>query len=460
MITIRNETQADYKQVEDMTRKAFWNLYVPGCMEHYLVHIMRDHQDFLPELDLVMELDQQIIGNMMYTKAKLIDEDGNEKSILTFGPISILPEYQRKGYGKKLMEYSFEKASALGYDAIVIFGNPANYVSRGFKSCKKYNICLEDGTFPAAMLVKELRPGALDGRKWVYHQSPVFDIDEKEAQRYDEGLEQLEKKYQPSQEEFYIHSHSLIFEFSIKYRKRGRFSKNGLFFYLSTGSFSPGGLFPCPQIFYGTLLHLYLRKVPVASFSQRGLSDQTRFDLLPHWDMAKADEVKAFPIQREKYRKIISFSGYFQPNGFSIYIRADGIIRNAIGHYTDGCCPAIVHHFQAAFDPMALITIQNKPRTIISVMRRHGYLRLNDAITLYLLVIDRSAVYHLSAIQRRKKVCLFPRCDRDAPLASLCPAFVDPLVHLISPSFSATQIFSHIESKTSGGSKPTGCFYL
>ena len=211
MITIRNETQADYKQVEDMTRKAFWNLYVPGCMEHYLVHIMRDHQDFLPELDLVMELDQQIIGNMMYTKAKLIDEDGNEKSILTFGPISILPEYQRKGYGKKLMEYSFEKASALGYDAIVIFGNPANYVSRGFKSCKKYNICLEDRTFPAAMLVKELRPGALDGRKWVYHQSSVFDIDEKEAQRYDEGLEQLEKKYQPSQEEFYIHSHSLIF---------------------------------------------------------------------------------------------------------------------------------------------------------------------------------------------------------------------------------------------------------
>ena len=211
MITIRNETQADYKQVEDMTRKAFWNLYVPGCMEHYLVHIMRDHQDFLPELDLVMELDQQIIGNMMYTKAKLIDEDGNEKSILTFGPISILPEYQRKGYGKKLMEYSFEKASALGYDAIVIFGNPANYVSRGFESCKKYNICLEDGTFPAAMLVKELRPGALDGRKWGYHQSPVFDIDEKEAQRYDEGLEQLEKKYQPSQEEFYIHSHSLIF---------------------------------------------------------------------------------------------------------------------------------------------------------------------------------------------------------------------------------------------------------
>lgn len=93
---------------------------------------------------------------------------------------------------------------------IVIFGNPGNYVSRGFKSCKKYNVCLEDGTYPAAMMVKELKPDVLDGRKWVYHQSPVFEIDEQEAGRFDEGLESLEKKHQPCQEEFYIHSHSII----------------------------------------------------------------------------------------------------------------------------------------------------------------------------------------------------------------------------------------------------------
>ena len=93
---------------------------------------------------------------------------------------------------------------------IVIFGNPNNYVGRGFKSCKKYNVCLEYGTFPSAMMVKELKPGVLDGRKRVYRQSPVFEIDEQEAERFDEGLEGLEKKYQPSQEEFYIHSHSII----------------------------------------------------------------------------------------------------------------------------------------------------------------------------------------------------------------------------------------------------------
>jgi len=210
MIRIRREEQTDYERVEEITRKAFWNLYTPGCNEHYLVHVMRSHKDFLPELDFVIEVDNQIIGNIMYTKARLIDEAGEEKNILTFGPVSILPEYQRRGYGKKLLEYSFEQAAALGYDVIVIFGNPGNYVSRGFKSCKKFNVCLEDGTYPTAMLVKELKPNVLDGRKWVYYQSPVYEIDEQEALCFDDALEKMEKKYLPCQEEFYILSNSII----------------------------------------------------------------------------------------------------------------------------------------------------------------------------------------------------------------------------------------------------------
>ncbi len=134
-INVRNEKPEDYIKVEEMTRKAFWNLYVPGSNEHYLVHVMRQHKDFVPELDFVLELEGEIIGNVMYTKAKLVDESGEEKEILTFGPLSILPEYQRMGYGKMLLEYSFERAIALGYDVIVIFGNPYNYLSRGFMSC-------------------------------------------------------------------------------------------------------------------------------------------------------------------------------------------------------------------------------------------------------------------------------------------------------------------------------------
>ena len=209
-ILIRNEKEADYQRVEEITRNSFWNLYVPGCYEHYLVHVMRSHQDFLPQLDLVIEADNQIIGNIMYTKAKLVDQSGEEKEILTFGPVCILPEYQRLGYGKVLMEYSFQQAAALGYDVIVIFGNPYNYVSRGFVSCKKYNIYHENGTCPMAMMVKELKPEALDGRKWIYYESPVLNIDEQEAERFDESLPKMEKKYQPSQEEYYIYSHSIV----------------------------------------------------------------------------------------------------------------------------------------------------------------------------------------------------------------------------------------------------------
>lgn len=210
MIKIRKETEADYKIVEEITRKAFYNLYVEGCVEHYLVHKMRSHKDFISDLDFVIELDGQIIGNIMYTKAKLTDESGEEKEILTFGPVCILQKFQRRGYGKKLMEYSFQQAEKMGYDVIVIFGSPANYVSRGFKSCKKYNVCVENKKFPAAMMVKELVQNSLDGRLWYYQESPVMAIDETEAMLYDDTLVEMEKKVQPSQEEFYIISHSFI----------------------------------------------------------------------------------------------------------------------------------------------------------------------------------------------------------------------------------------------------------
>ena len=210
MIQIRNEQKSDYQIVEDITREAFYNMYVPGCMEHYLVHIMRGHEDFIPELDFVLELDGKVIGNIMYTKAKLTDENEEEKEIITFGPVSILPKYQRMGYGKLLMEHSFKRAVELGYDTIVIFGSPANYVSRGFKSCKKYNLCVEGGGYPAGMLAKELKEGAFDGRKWTYSGSPVMDVDGQEAARFDDALPPMEKEYRPSQDEFYIISQAFL----------------------------------------------------------------------------------------------------------------------------------------------------------------------------------------------------------------------------------------------------------
>lgn len=209
-VIIRNEEKRDWETVENITRKAFYNVYVPGCTEHYLVHMKRAHEDFIPELDFVLELDGSVIGNIMYTKAKLTDETGRKKDILTFGPVCVLPEYQRMGYGKLLMEHSFRKAAQAGYDVIVIFGSPGNYVSRGFKSCRKYNVCMENGKYPAAMMVKELVPHVLGGHTWIYQESPVMAVSEEEAARYDDTLEPMEKKVLPSQEEFYIMSHSFV----------------------------------------------------------------------------------------------------------------------------------------------------------------------------------------------------------------------------------------------------------
>lgn len=213
-IIIRNEREPDFRKVEILTRKAFWNVYVPGCDEHYLAHILRGHKDFIPELDLVAETeDGKIVGNVMYTKAKLIDEDRNEKEILTFGPVSVHPECQRMGIGKRLLEHSFRIAAELGYMVILIYGNPGNYVSSGFKSCRKYNICRAGGTYPAAMLVKELsKETFLDGRKWVYQESSAYEYDSEDAKEFDRQFEPMKKEFRPSQEEFYIYSHSMIEE--------------------------------------------------------------------------------------------------------------------------------------------------------------------------------------------------------------------------------------------------------
>ena len=206
---IRNEKANDFRAVEELTKKAFWNVSVPGCNEHYLAHVLRGHPDFIPELYFIVGEDGKIIGNIMYTKCRLVDSDGNEKDVLTFGPLCIHPDYQRKGYGKKLQLHSFRRAEELGYDTIVIFGNPENYVATGFKNGKHFHVGLGD-TYPVALLVKELKEGVLSGRKWSYVESPAYEIDDADAEAFDKDSEQMGKAYQPSQELFYIYSRSVV----------------------------------------------------------------------------------------------------------------------------------------------------------------------------------------------------------------------------------------------------------
>ena len=195
-----------------MAREAFWNLSVPGCSEHLFMHELRQHEAFIPQLDFVAELNGEIIGCVMYSESYLIDENGSKKTVLTMGPVCVHPKHQRKGISRALLEHTFGLALEMGYDTVINFGNPDNYVARGYKSCRKYNVCFEGDIYPAALLVKELKEGALDGRKWFYHQNDADAIcnDEKAVDDYDKHFPPKVKAWQPSQEEFYIHSHSVI----------------------------------------------------------------------------------------------------------------------------------------------------------------------------------------------------------------------------------------------------------
>lgn len=205
---IRNECPEDFRVVEELIKLAFWNVNFPGCDEHYLAHEMRPHEEFVPELDLVLEVDGKIIANIMYAKSKLVDENGDEKTVLTFGPLGVLPEFQRQGYGKRLLKYSLDKAANLGYEAVVIFGNPENYISSGFKSCKKHDVSLENGEFPVPLLVRELKEGALAGHKWIFRESSAYNIDMGGFDEFDKDFPQMEKGYAVIQELFYIYSNS------------------------------------------------------------------------------------------------------------------------------------------------------------------------------------------------------------------------------------------------------------
>ena len=164
---IRLEQKEDYRKVENLTREAFWNVYRPGCTEHYILHCYRNRKGFVPELDLVMEKDGQIMGHVMYVRSEIKTSDG-ALPIMTFGPISILPEYQRQGYGKALLDDSMERAKSLGCGALAICGNIDFYGKSGFMPAKVKEIYYADDTDAEYFLIKELIPGFLDGISGSY----------------------------------------------------------------------------------------------------------------------------------------------------------------------------------------------------------------------------------------------------------------------------------------------------
>ena len=201
-ITIRLETKDDYRNVENLTREAFWNVYRPGCTEHYILHVLRDDSAYLPELALVMEKDGRLIGQAAYVQSALCADDGRRVPILTLGPIGILPGFQRQGYGRILLEASLEKAASLGWGAVCLEGNIRFYGKSGFVRASQYGVryCgLPDGADDSFFLLKELIPGYLEGITGVYAPPQVYFVQKADADAFDAAFPPKKRLRLPGQ---------------------------------------------------------------------------------------------------------------------------------------------------------------------------------------------------------------------------------------------------------------------
>lgn len=194
-LTLRLETPSDYRAVEELTREAFWGYTSPTCDEHYLVHLLRQSPAFVPELDYVAEANGRLVGNIIYTKAKVVDNEDNEHEVLTFGPLSVLPEYWNRGVGAALIRRTVAEARVLGFKAILIYGHPDYYPRFGFRNAKAYNITTPQGTNFDALMALPLYKGALDGVSGAYHYDPAFNIDAQAAEAYNRNFPHKEPAY-------------------------------------------------------------------------------------------------------------------------------------------------------------------------------------------------------------------------------------------------------------------------
>ena len=201
-ISFRLEREEDYGKVENMVRESFWNVYRPGCLEHYVFKKLRDCPQFVRKLDFVMELDGEIIGQNVFVEAVINADDGREIPIMTMGPICITPELKRKGYGKVLLDYSLEKAAAMGCGALCFEGNIDFYGKSGFREASEFGIRyhgLPEGEDASFFLCRELIPGYLEGVTGEYTTPEVYFVDEKEAEEYDKNFHHKEKLVLPGQ---------------------------------------------------------------------------------------------------------------------------------------------------------------------------------------------------------------------------------------------------------------------
>ena len=200
--SIRPEEPKDYRAVENLIRESFWNVYRPGCSEHYVIHVLRDDPAFVRQLDFVMEIGGRLIGQNMFMKTVIDADDGSTVPVLTMGPICITADLKRKGYGKALLDYSLKQAKALGFGAVLFEGNIGFYGKCGFDYAHKFGIRYHDlpeGADSSFFLCRELIAGYLDGITGVYQTPKGYYVDDADVEEFDKAFPPREKLRLPGQ---------------------------------------------------------------------------------------------------------------------------------------------------------------------------------------------------------------------------------------------------------------------
>ena len=201
-ITIRLETKEDQRTVENLIREAFWNVYRPGCYEHYVMHVLRKDPAFVKELDFVLEKDGRLIGQNMFMRTRIDADDGRAVPVLTMGPICITPELKRQGYGKLLLDATLERAAAMGFGAVLFEGNIDFYGKSGFTFARDFSIRYHDlpeGADDSFFLCRELIPGYLRGVSGVYRTPQGYYVDDADVEAFDRAFPPREKMRLPGQ---------------------------------------------------------------------------------------------------------------------------------------------------------------------------------------------------------------------------------------------------------------------
>ena len=203
---IRLEQPHEQREVENLVRESFWNVYRPGCLEHYVMHCLRNDKDFVADLNFVMTVaedgTERLIGQAMCMKAQLTLDNCGVLPIMTLGPIGIHPDYKRQGYGKALLDFTLQKAAEKGFGAVCFEGNIDFYGKSGFTFASAYGIRyhgLPEGEDASFFLCKELKKGFLDGVTGEYATPKGYFVDEAEAEEFDKQFPEKEKLVLPGQ---------------------------------------------------------------------------------------------------------------------------------------------------------------------------------------------------------------------------------------------------------------------